>query len=77
MQAILEASRTQPQTSVTHDGARHTLPAMKALDGRLDAILDGSLLALEEEIEAVRADLKARGIDDPLVGSEGVRVGRY
>jgi hypothetical protein len=41
-----------------------------------DELLDGSLLALEEEIEAVRDDLQSRGLGGPLMASDGVRIGR-
>jgi hypothetical protein len=40
----------------------------------LDALLSGSRLALEQEIEAVRADLESRGLGAPLPGTGGRRV---
>jgi hypothetical protein len=40
----------------------------------LDALIDGSRLALEEEIEAVRAELQSRGLGDPLPATGGRRV---
>jgi hypothetical protein len=43
-------------------------------DRPLDLVLDGCRVALEAEIEAVRADLDARGLSSPLPGSEGRRV---
>ncbi len=42
----------------------------------LDELLDGSLLALEEEIDAVRNDLRSRGLESPLPASDGIRIGR-
>jgi len=43
-------------------------------DDALDALIDGSRLALEEEIEAVRADLASRGLAEPLAATGGRRV---
>ena len=42
----------------------------------LDELLDGSLLALEEEIDAVRSDMRSRGLEAPLTGLDGIRIGR-
>ncbi|MEJ2482651.1 MAG: AAA domain-containing protein [Gemmatimonadota bacterium] len=40
----------------------------------LDHLLDGCRIALEAEMEAVRADLDARGLSSPLAGGGGRRV---
>jgi hypothetical protein len=42
----------------------------------LDDLLDGGLLALEEEIGAVRDDLRSRGLEAPIPASDGIRIGR-
>ncbi len=49
---------------------------MAAFTSSLDDVLDGSLLALEEEIEAVRNDLGSRGIAAPLAAAQGFRIGK-
>lgn len=42
----------------------------------LDELLDGCLLALDEEIDAVRDDLQSRGLGSPLMAFDGIRIGR-
>ena len=52
------------------------MAAMAETTTPLDELLDGSLLALEEEIDAVRDDLQSRGLGAPLMASGGIRIGR-
>ena len=53
-----------------------TLAPMAENTTPLDDLLDGGLLALDEEIAAVRQDLQSRGLGSPLMASEGIRIGR-
>ena len=59
----------------TGPGVRN-LAVMAETSTPLDELLDGGLLALDEEIDAVREDLQSRGLGSPLSASDGIRIGR-
>ena len=43
-------------------------------DGELQRLVDGCRGAIEEEIDAVRADLDRRGLGGPIAAVSGTRV---